>query len=263
MVGQTKLLETLNSIPFSQFPKSSLFLGEKGSGRHTIINDLATRFGVSVLDISEDISFDYLNELALVSIPCFYLIDVSKIDEKKQNVILKFVEEPPLNAYVILLCENVNEVIETILNRCIVFELDRYTKEQLLKFVEVDNGDLIVQVCNTPGQVKEMNRTNNIKELFDLCNTIVEKLSVANYSNALIIVNKINYKDEYDKFDINIFFNSLLLTIYNKYVETLDKKYYSLFELTNKYNSKLRDSRINKEILMENYLTNAWELMRE
>lgn len=267
MVGQINLLNKLNSYSFSEFPKTSMFLGESGSGRHTILKELSIRFAMSIIDISDDISFDYLNEISSITSPTFYLVDMSKIDEKKQNVILKFVEEPPLNAYVVLFSEGRESIIETILNRCIIFELDKYTREELKEFiVNVDDSslhELILSVCRTPGQVIETCKANNIKPMFDLCNTFVDKLDKASYPNTLTIAKKINYKDEYDKFNINVFLNALLLTIYNKNISSPSNKLYNLYRATSEYIKRLRDGRLNKENLMENYLTKAWKLVRE
>lgn len=261
MKGQERLKNKLFSYTLSDLPHSILLLGEEGCGKHTLVRELATNLNISLVDISSSISLDTIEDILVNPIPTMYLIDTSLLTERHQNIILKFLEEPNAYTYIVLIATNKSYLLETVVNRCVVFEFDKYTREQLKYFVkDTQDVDKILDVCDTPGKVLSLN--NNLDELNKLCNTIVEKISTANFSNTLSIVNKINTKDEYDKFDFNVFFNVLLLSCYKHFESTNDNKYFDMYKFISNYRKRTRDSRLNKELFLENFLTNLWEFAR-
>lgn len=50
------------------------------------------------------------------------------------NAILKFLEEPSSNVYIVITCKNLSNVLHTIISRCIVFELRPPTTDDLLLY---------------------------------------------------------------------------------------------------------------------------------
>ena len=105
IIGQKKLITKLDSFNLDTFPHSTLFIGEKGSGKHTIINYISENIiNLPIVDISETISYDYIDLIYRNPNPFIYLVDINKMTEKEQNILLKFVEEPLKNAYIMLLC---------------------------------------------------------------------------------------------------------------------------------------------------------------
>ena len=65
-----------------------------------------------------------------IKVPKIYIIDSSTISIKEQNIILKFVEEPLKNSYIIILKNS--KLLPTILNRCQKWKFEAYSKEELL-----------------------------------------------------------------------------------------------------------------------------------
>ena len=61
---------------------------------------------------------------------------MAKISVKSQNTILKFLEEPTSNCIIILLVENLSSLLDTVINRCQVFELEKYDKSTLSLFAD-------------------------------------------------------------------------------------------------------------------------------
>ena len=51
-VGQEKLINTLNSYTLDSLPKTMMFLGESGCGKHTLAQTLAEKLGLTILKIS-------------------------------------------------------------------------------------------------------------------------------------------------------------------------------------------------------------------
>lgn len=261
MVGQQHLISRLKTYSITTLPHTMLFIGDSGCGKHTLISNLANEHNLPLVDISESISLDLIEEIYQKPIPTMYLIDTSKINERQQNVILKFLEEPNQYTYICLLALNKSYLINTVINRCVIFEFESYTKEQLEQFiVDSTNKDKILEICSTPGQIKSL--TNDLDGLEKLCNTIIEKLGTANYSNTLSIVNKINLKDEFDKYDIELFFKVLLYCAYKHVYTQYSEKFVQMYNFINEYKKKLRDTRLNKELFLENFLTSMWEFVR-
>ena len=263
MIGQTNLLKTLSRYNRDTFPRSIILCGEEGSGKHTITNYISQNIiKFEILDITDNISDEYLDQIYRNPNPYIYLIDLNKLTEKSQNIILKFVEEPLNNSFIILLTNTTFNVLNTIINRCVIFNMDNYTDDELKTFIEnKENEELILQAVRTPGKILN-NDLSNLKDLNDVVDKMVSKLSNASYANTLTIANKINYKDEYNKFDLDIMLNTLSYKLYKTYLEMNNKNMLEMYLLTVNERKKLIDTRLNKELFMQNYLTKLWKLSK-
>ena len=263
MIGQKKLLDKINTFTVDTFPRSSLLIAEKGMGKHTLIQHIKENIlKFPLLDITENISNEVIDQIYRNPNPSIYVINLSDMTEKEQNIMLKFVEEPLNNSFIILLAENQNLVLETILNRCFIFEFQNYSKDELKTFIsDVENTDLILTVINSPGKILSTN-TQNIKDIIDTCEKIITKLGQANYANVLSITNKVNFKDSFDKFDFDIFMNSLTYSLFSAYLTTNNKMILKMYELTRDQRKLLIDKRLNKEIFFNNYITKLWKVAK-
>lgn len=257
IIGQRKLLEIIDNYSLSSFPNTCLLLGEKGSGKHTVVNYLGERFGLPVIDLTDVLSHDVIDNIYRSSQIAFYVINLDKFifADKEQNSILKFIEEPLQNSFVVLIAENKQGILETISNRCIQFSMDKYSDDELLKFS--DNVELIKYI-RTPGKLLSISA--NINDIKDLSNKIIDSMGKAHFANALTIANKFNYADNYDKIDIEIFIDLLLSDLYERYVSCNDIEYYNLYMLVSNEKKKLRDKRLNKKIFMQHLIIKLWRL---
>ena len=263
MVGQDNLLKLIDSFTIDTFPHSILLVGERGSGKHLICSYIKDKLNLPLTDITNNIELDYINEMYSRSFPSIYIVDLMAVKEKQQNILLKLVEEPLNNTFIILLVENRGFVLPTILNRAIVLEVARYKKEDLEKFITSDDKESLLNIFHTPGQLMQAQITD-LKGLQELCYKIVDKMSVAAYSNALTIANKINYSNEMDKYDIYVFFDMLVHCLFERYKASTDKKILSIYKETVKYRTQLlQNPSLNKKCFMENYLTQVWKMSRE
>jgi DNA polymerase-3 subunit delta' len=65
-----------------------------------------------------------------------YIIDeAEKLTEQAQNALLKTIEEPPVYAVFLLLTNNLNVLLPTILSRCVVLKLQTVDKELIKEFL--------------------------------------------------------------------------------------------------------------------------------
>ena len=135
MVGQDKLVAKLKSYSLTTLPHTIMLLGDSGCGKHTLVKELAEYLGLDVIDISNTISLDAILEINSRPIPTIYTIDCSLITERHQNIILKFLEEPSQYAYIFLLCTSKSMLLPTIINRCMIYEFEPYTRDVLSQFL--------------------------------------------------------------------------------------------------------------------------------
>lgn len=263
IIGQEKLKQCLNKFSIDTFPHSTILLGTRGCGKHLFANMIASDIlKLNVMDITSNISYEFIEEIYQKALPAVYLIDGTVISEKQQNAILKFIEEPLQTCYVIILCENKTNLLNTVLNRCQVFEFEQYKKNELEKFLKDDvDKELVLNICNTPGKLLNISN-KQLKDCYNLCNTIIDKMSVANYANTLTISDKINYKDNYDKFDVDTFFDTMVFALFNKSKVESNKNILPMYLSTIEHRKQLRDKRLNKQYLIENYLTDLWKIVR-
>lgn len=202
MIGQDKLIEKLNNYDIHNFPQSNLILGLKGCGKHYFVNQVSNKLNLEIIDISFDISNEFIDELYITSLPKIYLIDIVALSKKsryvnKENAILKFIEEPPKGAIIFILAESVSQVLNTLKNRCIIWQFAPYDINTLKQF-KLFNNDDIYRIVNTPGMLLEINDEDYYTKLFAFCNNIIININRANTANTLSLRNHIECnKGEY------------------------------------------------------------------
>lgn len=262
IIGQDKILNRIDSLTYKQFPKTLMLVGLKGSGRHSICYYISERLNLEVVDISDNLTLETISNITFEVVPKIYIIDTKDITVREQNVILKFLEEPLANSFIIVLAENKSLLLPTVLNRCAVWELNSYTKEQLQQFLMVQDNQNVLEVAKTPGQILEY-QNHPISEMMALSNLILERIGGANISNALTLTNRLAFKEEKDKYDARIFFDVLLYIINKKYIDTRDYKLYKIYEATNEMIQAVDYFNTDKKMQFDKYLVSIRQIMRE
>lgn len=261
MIGQEKLLSKLNKInTLDDISKSIIVVGESGSGRHLFINELFDRFTIDIVNIDFELSLDILNDMYALSIPKVYVVDLDKLGEHKrierfQNTILKFLEEPPKFAWIIILCSNIDNVLYTIKNRCQIYKIQPYSLRDLRQIADTYNKnytDNVLKLLRTPGNIiyKDISQIN---ELITLSKTIIESIGNATPANALSIRDKF-FREE-NPLDLDMFIDILYNEIFTYYREKdYSEKYFKMYLLTSQLKKDLRVLGVNKKYLIDNYL---------
>lgn len=263
IVGQTSLIKKLEKYSLDTLPKSLLFLGPTGSGRKTLIQHLAEKLNLEIINISNKIEAEQIIEYQQSVNKKIYLIDLNDFTEKQQNQFLKLIEEPSKNVYIMLIAESEIGILETILNRCVKYRLEPYSKEQLSTFISsADNEitDLYYAVAKTPGSIIDLD-FNKVNELYSICKTIVNKVIFASVSNTVSISTKINYKEEYNKYDLKMFFNMLIYCAYEEYLKNSSEIALKIYLFTVNYIKDLQIKTLNKENFMVNFLISLKEML--
>lgn len=262
-VGQDKLLATLGKYTAESLPKTFMLIGEKGCGKHTVAKMLAERLGLELVAIGAEASSEEISDMSQRAIPTLYAIDLADFSEKQQNRFLKFIEEPSMYSHVVLLAESEIGVLPTILNRCAKMRFEQYTVEQLREINWMhDESDMLFAVCNTPGKLLDVNG-KTLPDMYALCDTIAHKIDAATWANTLRISLKINYKEDYDKFDFRTFFDMLEYTASKTYREEKTALSYKVYHMANKAKAAMANKPLVKENFMLSFLTQLWKATRD
>ena len=89
----------------------------------------------------------------------------------------------------------------------------------------------------------------------------MSSMKTANYANALSIADKINYKDEYDKFDLYLFIKAFSNSLLSRLRQSYDKMIYNYLMAVKELNRKVWRVN-NKKQQVEYFITNLWEASR-
>ncbi|MCQ2969578.1 MAG: DNA polymerase III subunit delta' [Clostridium sp.] len=65
----------------------------------------------------------------------------NKLTIQSQNTLLKTIEEPPTEVYIIILCESLELILDTIKSRCEIYKLTPLTKDELYRYIKVKGYD--------------------------------------------------------------------------------------------------------------------------
>lgn len=251
MIGQEKLFTEIDKLIISGFPHSIILTGDHEAGQLDVCKYIASRLNAELIDITDRVTLDTINQIYLNPNVSLYVANLSELSEKEQSILLKVFEEPNVLTYIVLFRDTESEILDTLVNRGRVLKMDDYPLEVLKKYT---NNELILSLCTTPKQIEIATHTN-IEALFKLCETIITKMKVANFDNALTISNKINFNDEYNKFDIYLFYKVLA----KKSLELNSVITYEYLSNMMKYIYLIKD----KKSYFEHFIISLWKESRK
>jgi DNA polymerase III delta prime subunit len=262
IIGQTKLVNKLLGYSFNSMPKTILLVGSRGAGKRFITQKFAEYLGVEFIKLDSQTTADHLIEYMQKVLPTIYTLNLTELPEKQQHKYLKFIEEPSSNMRIILTAESEVGVLPTILNRCIKYNLEDYTKDQLKQLnwaIQVDNP-LIYDICKTPGQLLELSTVENLSDLKNICLKLLVNITNLDYTTVLSYNCKLNYKDNFNKIDPDIFLNVLIKTVYDLYLAENKDQYFKIYCYLIKRKQQLINKTLSKESFILNILDELWRL---
>ena len=158
----------------------------------------------------------------------------NKLTIQAQNALLKTIEEPPIEVYIIILCESLELILDTIKSRCEIYKLTPLTKDELYKYIAIKGYDYSEEekssaIAFSEGIPGRIDRYFSDTELQELRDKIVD----------------------------------LLLQLTNNEIEAILEKEEQLVsykqnkeEVINVLSSFIRDILVNKEVYNENLIIN-------
>ena len=273
MIGQEKLQEWITHINIEESRKNILLLGERGCGKRYTATIISQKLNLELIDITQSVLDSdiktVLEEILLKENQVIYLIDFDKLANINQNVLLKTLEENHNKAYFILIASNPDIILPTIRGRCFCYEFAPYSLSDLQAFGEakgIPNINTLVKYCHTPGQL-ETTKSCNFDELQSLCEKIIDKIDLACPSNVLSITSKLNFKDDFTKFDFSLFLQVLYETICNrirKETNMLEIEKLMMFaSLVNNSINAIQKANTDKKLVVEMTLCYMWMVSKD
>lgn len=159
----------------------------------------------------------------------------NKLTIQAQNALLKTIEEPPKGVYIIILCESLELILDTIKSRCEIYKLKPLTKSELYEYIKIkkfnyDENEIKSAIAFSEGVPGRIDRYFNDDKLRELRNNIV------------ILIKNLNKNDLEAILQQEESFSNL----------KNDKE-----EVLNIFGLFIRDILINKEIENEEFIINS------
>lgn len=129
----------------------------------------------------------------------------NKMTTQAQNALLKTIEEPPKGVYIIVLCENLESILETIISRCQIYKLAPLSKDQIKNYISrfhITKEDVLKAAIafsqGIPGKAEQFLVNEKIMRLRDIVIDIVDKANKGMLADLINIEKSLveGYKDE-------------------------------------------------------------------
>ena len=139
----------------------------------------------------------------------FIIANFANSMESAQNKLLKVLEEPPKNVYIILTCSNINLVLPTIRSRCNKYELAKVSDKIIEElFANHDNYNIIKCLCDGYiGKAENLANNKNLNFLFESAISVITGLK----SSKQVLTYAKNLTDNKEYFNLFIEVISLAL----------------------------------------------------
>ena len=226
IIGHKSIIDNfIKRVESDEISHAHIIVGENGIGKSNLANKFArnilaksedkdyidiinyrckkSSFGVDdVREIVEEINKKPFEGDKKVIIIC----DGNKLTVQAQNALLKTIEEPPKGVFIILLCESLELILDTIKSRCQIYKLSPLSKDEVRLYIDNINNDginedeinaAIAYSEGIPGKAEAFLRDSSLKELR---NTLVDLLFLLTKGNTRELLNFeskiVAYKDK-------------------------------------------------------------------
>jgi DNA polymerase-3 subunit delta' len=189
--------QIMHSVNKGRFSHASIITGEDGLGKSLIARDIAyellkkdkSRQCVDIIEArvvknKKSMGVDEVEKLIeeINSKPyegdkkVIIVYESDKMTNQAQNAFLKTIEEPPSGVYIILLCEHLDSLLDTIRSRCQVYKLHHLTCEEMEKFIANKYSNLNKEEIysmmafsdSIPGRAEKYIEDKSLKEIRSL-----------------------------------------------------------------------------------------------
>ncbi len=226
IIGHRNIVDNFKRrVESDEISHAHIIVGEDGIGKSKLANKFArnilgksedkdyidiinyrckkSSFGVDdIREIVEEINKKPFEGDKKVIIIC----DGNKLTVQAQNALLKTIEEPPKGVFIILLCESLELILDTIKSRCQIYKLSPLTKNEVRLYIDSLNDDsvseeeinaAIAYSEGIPGKAEAFLRDSSLKELRNTLVDLLFLLTKGNNRELLDFESKIvTYKDK-------------------------------------------------------------------
>lgn len=225
-IGHNIILKNLKKrIEFNEISHAHIISGEDGIGK----SKLAKIFAWNILGVKED--RDYVdiinyrtkkNSFGVDEVrgiieevnkkpyegnkKVIIIYEGNKLTVQAQNALLKTIEEPPVGVFIILLCESLELILDTIKSRCEIHKLTPMSKEDIREYIITTNNEAysndeinaaISYSEGIPGKADAFLKDNNLKDMRNILVDLLYNVVKGDINNLLEFENKLMpYKDK-------------------------------------------------------------------
>ena len=275
MIGQHNLQSRIEQlIENGTFPRFSILVGPKGSGKKTLANWIRRCMGRNKMVISyeaTDVKIDTIREIIqrsykVVNSTIYIIPDADNMSNAAKNALLKVTEEPPNEAYFIMTLEDENNTLETIRSRATMFHMDRYTPDEIIEYVNTkygstaeDNVDIFKSICDTPGDADILAKSG-VKSFYDYVQLVVDNIVEVSLANAFKIPSKVALKEDAEGYDFTLFLKCMIVVCSDRMQQ--NAIYAEVVQCISRYLQKTRIKGINRTMLLDNLILDVRELLK-
>lgn len=269
MIGQSNLLRQIDRLFYAdKFPHFCIIAGN--GSREMVATYICNRrmqyAKYKLPDIKIETVRSMIEDAYTTQDEMFIIIpDADTMSVNAKNALLKVVEEPPKNVYIIMLLSDISNTLDTIKSRAFVFNMERYTLSELREYVESKYDivaekakNLMVVVCETPDEI-DMLANTNVLDFYDFVELVVDNISEVEPANAFKSGGKIGLKND-EGYDLKLFWSMFSFICMQHYTETGNKKFLNGILLTSRYIKMLKKLGVNKQQLYDLWVFDIREL---
>ena len=263
MIGQREVTNKIfGQIERGKFPRFSILIGESGSGKKTLAQEISHKLNMSSTIVgtsAENIRFCIEDSYKLVDPIVYVIADCDNMSSAAANALLKVTEEPPQQAYFILTCENLENLLPTIKSRGVTYMLEPYSYEDKCDYLSVCNKQLseedetfVLEVATNIGDLK-MFGDMNIAEFRQYVSLVIDNIAEVQGSNAFKIGDKISLKED-NNYDLRLFWKAFSCLCVDRMTGEDAIKYAVAVAITGNAIQQLSIKGINKDMLFSTWI---------
>jgi DNA polymerase-3 subunit delta' len=207
IIGHEQIKENIiNSIRENKLSHAHIFSGEKGIGKSLLARELAVQVlggkqdkeYVDIVQYSiplnkKSIGVDNIREIIEEvnkkpyegNKKIIIINNAAEMTEAAQNAFLKTIEEPPKGVFIILLCENLENILDTIKSRCQIHKLQRLSGIEMKSFINkklniFDEKKIKVIISfsdGIPGRAESFINDEQLSEIRERCLIILKGIN--------------------------------------------------------------------------------------
>lgn len=268
IIGQNDLIQRLFLLlDKGVLSRFIILVGPSGSGKKTLASELSKGlcyYPTLVTDLSKSNIVEIINQsYTTLDTQVYIIADTDEMSLRSKNSLLKVFEEPPNNAYFILTCKNIENVLPTIRSRGAVYYMLPYSRSELSLFLPQElsdkDKDIILDIADTPGDVIRLSKIN-ITEFYNYGLLVADNIAEVSGANVFKIGSKISLKKDSGGYDLELFWRLFRQICFDRINTNIDK-YADAILITNKYANELGIRGINLVSLFDAWILDirsAW-----
>ena len=221
MIGQRELINKITAqIERGKFPRVSILIGEKGSGKKTLTHLIGRKMGLIpyYFDADEDCFSkvrEYMYELDVKGI--YVSCDCDDLTEKGMDSIREIINNLPDDVYFIITCELLDNIPADIKSKAVTYMMDSYSDDDKFDYLyecflrgplTEDDESFIVETASNLGEICEM-LDHDVREFKVYVNYVLNSLMQPPCIPSEFAC-KIALSGENDKYPIRLFLRAFM-----------------------------------------------------